>query len=166
MTIVSDMATRFCNMCPYTAISRDLSEHSVARIRLMSSRIATVQRHISMSCYKSPVTSHILDTSLGRPAAHVRVELQHLQDNVWVRVNEGQTDADGRVARHLVPEVSVFEAGIYRIVFDTAQYFKANGVTEFLYPEVTITFNVKDPTQHYHIPLLLNPFGYSTYRGS
>uniref|UniRef100_A0AAV1UWQ3 5-hydroxyisourate hydrolase n=1 Tax=Peronospora matthiolae TaxID=2874970 RepID=A0AAV1UWQ3_9STRA len=119
-----------------------------------------------MSCYKSHVTSHILDTSLGRPAANVRVELQHLQDNVWVRVNEGQTDADGRVASHLVPQVSVFEAGTYRIVFDTAQYFEANGVTEFLYPEVTITFNVKDPNQHYHIPLLLNPFGYSTYRGS
>ena len=119
-----------------------------------------------MSRYASPVTSHVLDTSLGIPAANVNVELQRLRDSVWVHVHEGRTNADGRVASYLVPEAAVFEAGTYRIVFDTARYFETNGVTEFLYPEVTVTFKVKDPTRHYHIPLLLNPFGYSTYRGS
>ncbi|KAK1932334.1 5-hydroxyisourate hydrolase [Phytophthora citrophthora] len=116
--------------------------------------------------YKSPVTSHILDTSLGRPAADVRVDLQQFVNGKWIRVNEGRTNADGRVSSHLVPESSSFEAGTYRMVFYTQAYFEANGVSEFFYPEVTIAFVVKDPTQHYHVPLLINPFGYSTYRGS
>ena len=114
----------------------------------------------------SPVTSHILDTALGRPAANVRVELQILRENAWIRVHSGKTNADGRVAGRLVPEAVVFETGTYRLVFDTAEYFETNGTTEFFYPQVAITFIVNDPTQHYHVPLLLNPFGYSTYRGS
>ncbi|GMF13146.1 unnamed protein product [Phytophthora lilii] len=133
-----------------------------------SRRLDAVQRHLapnSMS-YKSPVTSHILDTSLGRPAANVHVELQHLQNGLWTRVNDGVTNADGRVASHLVPETAAFEAGTYRMLFHTQEYFETNGVSEFFYPEVTIAFIVKDPTQHYHVPLLINPFGYSTYRGS
>ncbi|POM73762.1 Hydroxyisourate hydrolase [Phytophthora palmivora] len=116
--------------------------------------------------YTSPVTSHILDTSLGRPAANVRVELQQWQNHEWRRVSEGRTNSDGRVSSHLVPQTLQFEAGTYRMVFDTQEYFETNGITEFFYPQVTITFIVKDPSQHYHVPLLLNPFGYSTYRGS
>ncbi|KAG7377538.1 hypothetical protein PHYPSEUDO_011511 [Phytophthora pseudosyringae] len=116
--------------------------------------------------YTPPVTSHILDTSLGRPAANVRVELQRFLDDQWLRVNDGRTNADGRVASHLVPEAFGFQAGTYRMVFHTGEYFEANGVSDFFYPQVTITFVVKDPAQHYHVPLLLNPFGYSTYRGS
>lgn len=92
------------------------------------------------------MTSHILDTSLGRPAADVRVELQRLQSSgQWLRVNEGRTNADGRVASHLVPEAETFEAGAYRMVFYTQEYFERNGVSEFFYPEVTIAFIVKDP---------------------
>ncbi|KAG3060263.1 hypothetical protein PI125_g24911 [Phytophthora idaei] len=134
-----------------------------------SRRVNAVNRHLSSNSamsYKSPVTSHILDTSLGRPAANVRVELQYLRSGEWIRINDGRTNADGRVASHLVPEAARFEAGTYRMVFSTREYFEANGITEFLYPEVTIAFIVKNPTQHYHVPLLLNPFGYSTYRGS
>ncbi|OWY92432.1 Hydroxyisourate hydrolase [Phytophthora megakarya] len=93
-------------------------------------RLNAVQRHLSMS-YTSPVTSHILDTSLGRPAANVRVELQQLQSNEWRRVSEGRTNADGRVATHLVPEASVFHAGTYRMVFYTQEYFETNGISEF-----------------------------------
>eukprot|EP00644_Phytophthora_capsici_P012388 jgi/Phyca11/122020/e_gw1.46.62.1 len=131
-----------------------------------SRRIDTVHRHLSPMSYKSPVTSHILDTSLGRPAADVRVELQQFVNGQWIRINEGRTNTDGRVSSHLVPESLSFQAGTYRMVFYTQAYFEANGVTEFFYPEVTIAFVVKDPTQHYHVPLLINPFGYSTYRGS
>ncbi|KAG6610842.1 hydroxyisourate hydrolase [Phytophthora cinnamomi] len=134
-----------------------------------SRRVDAVHRHLSAApmSYKSPVTSHILDTSLGRPAADVRVELQRLQSSgQWLRVNDGRTNADGRVASPLVPEATPFEAGTYRMVFYTQEYFERNGVSEYFYPEVTIAFIVKDPTQHYHVPLLINPFGYSTYRGS
>ncbi|KAF4040905.1 HIUase/Transthyretin family [Phytophthora infestans] len=134
-----------------------------------SRRINAVNRHLSSNSamsYTSPVTSHILDTSLGSPAANVRVELQHFRSGEWIRISDARTNADGRVASHLVPETASFEPGTYRMVFYTKEYFAANEVTEFFYPEVTIVFIVKDPTQHYHVPLLLNPFGYSTYRGS
>jgi 5-hydroxyisourate hydrolase len=137
------------------------------RMSSPSRRILAVHRHLSPAMnYKSPVTSHVLDTSLGRPAADVRVELQHFQDGGWVCVNTGATNSDGRVASHLVPESVSFQAGTYRMVFHTKDYFEATGVSEYFYPEVTIAFVVKDPTQHYHVPLLINPFGYSTYRGS
>ncbi|KAG7396358.1 hypothetical protein PHYBOEH_002441 [Phytophthora boehmeriae] len=116
--------------------------------------------------YKSPVTSHVLDTSRGCPAAHVRVELQFLHHGDWIHVNDGETNDDGRVATDLVPESSTFLSGSYRMVFHTKDYFEANGVFEYFYPEIPIHFLVKDPTQHFHVPLLLNPFGYSTYRGS
>ncbi|RLN56662.1 hypothetical protein BBJ29_001041 [Phytophthora kernoviae] len=84
----------------------------------------------------------------------------------WLRVNGGRTNDDGRVTNDLVPETSTFRPGTYRMVFHTKEYFDATGVAEYFYPEVTIAFIVKDPTQHFHVPLLINPFGYSTYRGS
>lgn len=133
-------------------------------------RLLALQRHISpsvtMAAYRSPVTSHVLDTSLGRPAADLRVELQSQEDGVWHSLAVGFTNADGRVASHLVPEGTVFGAGTYRVLFDTKSYFEAQGISEYFYPDVTIAFLVKDPTQHFHVPLLINPFGFSTYRGS
>ncbi|CEG40705.1 5-hydroxyisourate hydrolase [Plasmopara halstedii] len=135
----------------------------------MASRINAVQRHASAKfpiSYKSPVTSHILDTSQGRPASNVLVELQHYHSDHWIHIHEGRTNADGRVHSHLVPETLHFKAGTYRLVFHVQEYFQSHGIADFFYPEVTIAFIVKDPTQHYHVPLLLNPFGYSTYRGS
>lgn len=136
---------------------------------MASSRLNALHRHLSSSLadmYKSPVTSHVLDTSRGRPAANMQVELQHCQSGHWVTVNTGHTNSDGRVATDLVPQNAEFVPGTYRMVFSTQAYFDATGVTEYFYPEVTIAFVVKDPTQHYHVPLLINPFGYSTYRGS
>ncbi|RLN68226.1 hypothetical protein BBJ28_00006048 [Nothophytophthora sp. Chile5] len=116
--------------------------------------------------YKSPVTSHVLDTSRGCPASNMHIELQHFVNGQWATVNGGRTNSDGRVSGALVPENAAFQPGTYRMVFHTQQYFEASGVTEFFYPEVSIAFLVKDVTQHYHVPLLINPFGYSTYRGS
>jgi 5-hydroxyisourate hydrolase len=98
------------------------------------------------------ITTHVLDTAKGRPAAGVGLTL--VKDGTLLF--EGMTDADGRarLAEHAEP-------GIYRITFDTGSY-DPNG----FYPEATIVFGIDDPSQHYHIPLLLSPFGYSTYRGS
>jgi 5-hydroxyisourate hydrolase len=103
----------------------------------------------------SHVTTHVLDTTLGRPAAGVPVALFASGD----LVAEGTTDADGRVA-DLGP--AVLEEGGYTLVFDTAAYF---GSRPSFYPRVIIDFAVSGP-EHYHVPLLLSPFGYSTYRGS
>ena len=112
----------------------------------------------------SAITTHVLDTSHGRPATGVPVTLEVAAAGGWELVGKGTTNADGRVT-DLVAEEITLEAGVYRLIFDTAKYFAAQA-TEGFYPEVTITFRLDDPAQHYHVPLLLNPFGYSTYRGS
>lgn len=113
----------------------------------------------------SMITTHVLDTSLGRPAAGVPVRLEiQTGDQVWKVLGQGTTDADGR-ASQLLPAGTNQLAGTYRLTFDTSAYFKAQGKTGF-YPEVAVVFSVHDPAQHYHVPLLLNPYGYSTYRGS
>lgn len=112
----------------------------------------------------SAITTHILDTSLGRPAAGVRVELHFaLSAGEWTRVGAGTTNDDGR-ARDLMGAAPL-AAGTWRLTFHVAEYFARSGRTAF-YPEVQVTFAVADAAQHYHVPLLLNPFGYSTYRGS
>lgn len=112
----------------------------------------------------SAITTHILDTSVGRPAADVTVVLDHLDAGDWQRLGKGRTDADGRVKTLLPPEHE-FTPGLYRLEFRVTDYFQAQGVKNF-YPYVQIVFTVEDASSHYHVPLLLNPFGYSTYRGS
>ncbi len=111
----------------------------------------------------SQITTHILDTSLGKPAEGVRVNLKKLLENNWVLIGFGHTDADGRVS-DLLDEGVLLDPGTYCMVFETADYFSKLNCTTF-YPEVQIVFQTFD-TEHYHVPLLLNPFGYSTYRGS
>jgi 5-hydroxyisourate hydrolase len=116
----------------------------------------------------SAITTHVLDTARGRPAAgvHVRLEFQTggRDGDPWRILGEGATDADGRL-RTLLPAGAPLTEGIYRLTFDTANYFRAQKESAF-YPEVKVTFFVADGAQHYHVPLLLSPFGYSTYRGS
>jgi len=111
---------------------------------------------------RSPITTHILDTSLGRPAAGVPVRLERL-DTEWSVLAEAETDSDGRVTDLLRPDQLV--AGTYRMFFDTDSYWERRGEKGF-YPFVEIVFSVDEVQEHYHVPLLLNPFGYSTYRGS
>ncbi len=109
------------------------------------------------------ITAHVLDTSRGKPASGVLVTLERrTSDGSWVPVGHGETDNDGRL-RSLTPEA--IEAGTYRLTFDTATYFRERHVETF-FPEVIIVFSVHDSEQHYHVPLLLAPWGYSTYRGS
>jgi 5-hydroxyisourate hydrolase len=110
----------------------------------------------------STVTTHVLDTALGRPAAGVPVRLEQVGDGESSPVAEGLTDGDGRV-RELGPDG--LPPGIYRVVFDTGAYFARSGRPAF-YPEVAVSFLVDDAEGHYHVPLVLSPFAYSTYRGS
>lgn len=112
----------------------------------------------------SPVTTHVLDTARGRPAEGVPVTLERRELAEFTLLGRGITDGDGRL-RTLLPGGAALAPGTYRITFDTAAYFRAIG-TEGFYPSVSVVFEVHDPAQHYHVPLLLSPFGFSTYRGS
>lgn len=113
----------------------------------------------------SAITTHVLDTGRGRPAAGISVLLERLTSHAdWHAVGRGDTDADGRV-RDLVPEGDPLIAGIYRMKFDTGRYFESQSVQAF-YPEVVVVFETSPDETHYHVPLLLGPFGYTTYRGT
>ncbi|MBX3274683.1 MAG: hydroxyisourate hydrolase [Sandaracinaceae bacterium] len=108
---------------------------------------------------RSPITTHVLDVAKGRPAAGVAVRLERVRDGAAVPLARGVTDDDGRVATLLAPDHAL-EAGVYRLVFDVGAY------QEGFYPSVSIDFRVEATREHYHVPLLLSPYGYSTYRGS
>lgn len=125
------------------------------------------------------ITTHVLDTARGKPAAGVPIELELWRGEKWQPLGRGATDDDGRL-RTLTPAGPV-EPGTYRIRFDTAAYFSASGAApgaassatqggkpgaDYFFPLVEIQFVVADGAAHYHVPLLLSPFGYSTYRGS
>ncbi len=109
------------------------------------------------------ISTHVLDTSIGRPAASVTVQLQRQSGAGWIDVSRAVTDKDGRVAA-MVPPASAGGAGGYRLAFDVGEYFQRRG-TESFYAKVSIDFVVRDAAAHYHVPLLLSPYGYSTYRG-
>lgn len=109
-----------------------------------------------------PISTHVLDTALGRPAADVTVLLERLVGDQWTAAGRGRTDANGRISALLEgPPL----AGTYRLTFDTGAYFAVQDTRAF-FPEVGIVFEALDGEPHYHVPLLLSPFGYSTYRGS
>ena len=110
----------------------------------------------------SRVTTHVLDATAGRPAVGIVVTLEHLSGAAWRPVATGTTDDDGRVA-DLGP--ADLEPGVYRVTFAVAPWFADRGQPAF-YPEVVIPFTLADPAAHYHVPLLLSPYAYSTYRGS
>jgi len=111
---------------------------------------------------KSAITTHVLDTSIGRPAENVAAVLDRVTETGTERMGQSATNADGRITDLLDGPLDL---GRYRITFDTASYFEGRGVPCF-FPEVSISFEVKDASQHHHVPLLLSPFGYSTYRGT
>lgn len=117
----------------------------------------------------SPITTHILDTANGSPAADVPVTLERYvehrgSEGTWRQLAAGVTNLDGRIA-DLLPGGTILEAGSYRLLFEVDTYFRATA-TESFYRTIPIVFEVVHVDQHYHVPLLLNPFGYSTYRGS
>ena len=106
------------------------------------------------------LSTHVLDATSGAPASGVTVTVDSEIDGTWQRVAEGSTDDDGRIRQLGAPG-----AGVHRISFDTGDYFARVGVRAF-YPEVTVTFEIVDADAHHHVPLLLSPYAYSTYRGS
>jgi 5-hydroxyisourate hydrolase len=111
------------------------------------------------------ITTHILDTSQGRPASGVPVVLEvRSAAHEWKVLGKGRTDADGRLA-NLLPPGSHLEEGTYRLTFEVSAYYRSHNV-ESLYPEVCVVFKVSGAARDYHIPLLLSPYGYATYRGS
>ena len=115
------------------------------------------------------LSTHVLDATAGQPAAGVAVRLERRGPDGWSPAGAGQTDADGRLrlggGTDGQGSAPGFEPGVYRITFDSGAYFEARGTASF-YPEVTVTFEVTGQGGHYHVPLLLSPYAYSTYRGS
>ena len=111
----------------------------------------------------SAITTHVLDTSRGRPAADLKIELQKKSGEDWKSVGAGVTDENGR-CNALLGEAPL-AAGTYRLVFHAGAYFHAHRLESF-YSDIPVIFEVRDARTHYHVPLLLSPFGYSTYRGS
>ena len=112
---------------------------------------------------RSPITTHVLDVSLGKPAAAVEVDVARLDGDVWTSLATGTTDADGRAGTLLAP--GSLRTGTHRLRFGVGAYFERTKRASF-YPLVEILFVVGETDAHYHVPLLLSPFGYSTYRGS
>jgi len=114
---------------------------------------------------RSPITTHVLDTSTGLPAAGMEFELSRRSGTAetWQSLLKGTTDSDGRAA--CLPAGAALAAGVYRLHFGTGEYFERQNVATF-YPAVTIEFQIAAAGEHYHVPLLISPFGYSTYRGS
>ena len=112
---------------------------------------------------KSPITTHVLDTALGRPAEGIRITCEKLGDDGFSELASGVTDADGRITDLLTP--GSLESGVYRMTFHVGAYQRGRGTKGF-YPEVPVVFEIGATDEHYHVPLLVSPFAYSTYRGS
>jgi len=111
----------------------------------------------------SGISTHVLDTAKGRPAQGIRVTAEHMSPSgKFIAAGEGVTDNNGRVAQLLTGSAAL-EAGVYRLTFYVGDYFKDQ---DHFYPEVTVSFLVRDPSTPYHVPLLLSPYGYTTYRGT
>jgi 5-hydroxyisourate hydrolase len=111
----------------------------------------------------SKITTHVLDISRGRPAAGISVTLESEYGDGWQALGQGRTDADGRLM-NLMDAEAVLGIGTYRLTFEIGSYFASQSVETF-YPQVAIVFRARGD-EHYHVPLLVSPFGYSTYRGS
>ncbi|WP_439892585.1 hydroxyisourate hydrolase [Ralstonia sp. 25C] len=118
----------------------------------------------SLAMAQGRLSVHVLDQQTGTPAAAVRVTLEARTDGAWRTIGSGTTDTDGRI-KALETGAQPFTTGDYRVTFHTGDYYSARHTPTF-FPEVPVVFHVQDAGQHYHIPLLLSPFGFSTYRGS
>ena len=110
------------------------------------------------------ITTHILDVSIGKPAAGVRVSLARVENTERTIVGSGVTDADGRL-RNLVPKAPGPDAGVFELTFETGTYFRGRQIEPF-HPTIVVVIEITDASQHYHVPVLISPFGYTTYRGS
>ncbi|MGC3873122.1 hydroxyisourate hydrolase [Halomonas sp. GXIMD04776] len=113
----------------------------------------------------NPLSVHVLNIQDGKPSGGVEVVLEKQTDGGWETLNQATTDEESGRISALFPKDQAFESGVYRVTFETGDWFEAHD-TETFFPEIPVPFKVEDTDQHYHIPLLLSPYGYSTYRGS
>ncbi|XP_028258060.1 5-hydroxyisourate hydrolase [Parambassis ranga] len=138
---------------------------SATRLQQLKGHILTENKIASMAASPSPLTTHVLNTALGVPGSNMTICLyrQDSSTNAWSLITTGKTNDDGRCPGLITKQQ--FTSGVYKMFFDTTQYWTNIGETSF-YPYVEIVFTINDPGQKYHIPLLLSRFSYSTYRGS
>ncbi len=125
---------------------------------------ATLASLSSLAMAANPLSVHVLNLETGVPSAGIEVTLEQHSGNQWQPLGQGVTNEQGRIAG-LYPEQRTFAPGEYRVVFKTGDYYRKVGHETF-FPEIPVIFEVKNTEQHYHIPLLLSPYGFSTYRGS
>ncbi|CAG5855094.1 unnamed protein product [Menidia menidia] len=138
---------------------------SVFRLQQLQGHILNGEKTKSMAGSPSPLTTHVLNTALGVPGSNMPLILYRLEPSteVWQLITTGMTNDDGRCPGLITSQM--FTSGVYKIHFETAQYWASKGETSF-YPYVEIVFTINEPGQKYHIPLLLSRFSYTTYRGS
>lgn len=118
----------------------------------------------SFSFAQNPLSVHVLNLESGTPSSNIKVILEAQQGEKWVKLNEGTTNDQGRISE-LYPKDSSLKKGIYKVTFETGNWYKAKNQRTF-FPEVPVVFVIDGQLEHYHIPLLISPYGYSTYRGN
>lgn len=128
---------------------------------LFASLISTVA---TFSYAQNPLSVHVLNLENGLPSADVKVTLEAQQNEKWVELNSKSTNENGRIT-DLYPEGKTLQKGVYKVTFQTGDWFKSKNQRSF-FPEVPVVFVIDGTVDHYHIPLLISPYGYSTYRGS
>lgn len=131
---------------------------------LLSAALMFTAGSVFADMAKNPISVHVLNLQTGVPTAGVNVELDQQQGTQWIKLAEATTDAQGRIPA-LYPQGKAAQSGIYRVVFKTGDYYKSTGQQTF-FPEIPVMFKLEKTDQHYHIPLLLSQYGYSTYRGN
>jgi 5-hydroxyisourate hydrolase len=118
----------------------------------------------SLCLAQNPLSVHVLNLENGLPSANVKVVLEAQQNNQWTEISSGTTDEQGRIS-DLYPKDSTLQKGIYKVTFKTGDWFRQKNQRSF-FPEVPVVFVIDGSLEHYHIPLLISPYGYSTYRGN
>lgn len=150
----------------FFCLAKGLNFMMAARLNVIAGHFNPLLKENNMATRRrSPVTSHVLDVALGKPAQGVPLELAIFSGSSWITVGTGVTDQDGRCSG-LMTEGQTLSVATYRLHFDTKTYFLSQNIAKPFYPYAEIVFEVHNPIEHYHIPLLLAPFSYSTYRGS
>ena len=150
-----------------TALKQLLSLFSILREFIMFKKLLPLSTLLLTSmtfAQTNPLSVHVLNLENGLPSAQVEVVLEKSTGNKWVNLNQQYTGPNGRITG-LFPENQKLEAGIYKVTFKTEDWFKKNKQDTF-FPEVPVIFKVDGSVSHYHIPLLLSPYGYSTYIGN
>ena len=133
---------------------------------ILMKRIICALAAMSLSTFSfaNPLSVHVLNQETGLPSSNVTVTLETQQGEKWVKLNEAKTDSNGRI-REFYPKDTALQKGVYKVTFKTSDWFKANNQRTF-FPEVPVVFVIDGTLEHYHIPLLLSSYGYSTYRGN